>query len=303
MIVRSIKLREREIIIDSITLDFSVKNGLTICVVQIDYSLSKTFPYSLINKEEVKNKIIKALTVAEEEHVDIICFPELSIDKNFINELNTFDKMIIIGGTFYDENCFNVCPVIYKGIVYPIEKINPSPHYERDLSEWEKMKCGSKITVFESKDKTYKFVILICIDYLLESYEFRRREDKINLIFTPSLNPAKRKFQMTANQLCYVFHIDTVLANILENNHKYRGTCFFCFEHNLYLNGLSGYKKNDEFEFKIFEASGENLLILKLFNKSVEISTTPDSTPRIQILKRYLFLNDEWKDVNLKAFD
>ena len=303
MLVRSIKLKEVEIQIDSVTLDFLPKNGLLIGLVQMDYTLSKKFPFQLKSKEKVKNKIIRALEIAENEEIDIVCFPELSFDKEFFDVVKKYEEMIIIGGSYYDDYNFNVCPLIYNGKIYPVRKINPSPLYERDLVEWEKMNRGSNITIFESKDNKFKFIILICIDYLLESYEFRRREDKVNLIFTPSLNPARRKFQMTANQLCYVFHIDSVIANMVEKENKYGGSCFFCFEHNHFLEGLSGYKGNDEFEYKIFEASGENLLLLKLINKSVEISTTPDSTPRIQILKRFVFKDDEWVESILKSFE
>lgn len=302
MLVRSIKLKEVEILVDSVTLDFLPKDGLLIGIAQIDYNLSQDFPFHLINKNNVKNRIKKALEIALNEGIDIICFPELSFDEEFIDIAKTYENIIIIGGTYYDDDKFNVCPLIYNGEIYPIRKINPSPLYERDLVEWEKMSRGSNITIFESKDHRFKFVILICIDYLLESYEFRRRENKVNLIFTPSLNPARKKFQMTANQLCYVFHIDSVIANIVEKEDKYGGSCFFCFEHNHFLGGLRGYKENDEFDYKIFEAIGENLLLLKLENRSVEISTTPDSTPRVQILKRFVFEEDEWIDSNLESF-
>ena len=103
MIVRSIQEKPRDIEIDFVTLDFNQKTKFNICIVQIDYSIKKEFPYPLTNKENVKKKIIRALEIAKKKEIDIICFPELSFDEEFLHDVKQFEDMLIIGGSFYDE--------------------------------------------------------------------------------------------------------------------------------------------------------------------------------------------------------
>ncbi|MEW6680716.1 MAG: tetratricopeptide repeat protein, partial [bacterium] len=63
---------EKAVEIKTIPIPNFGKNRLRVCVVQLDYSLTGTFPYQLENKEAVKEKILKALGVAKKKAVDII---------------------------------------------------------------------------------------------------------------------------------------------------------------------------------------------------------------------------------------
>lgn len=303
MIVRSIQQKPLEKIeIDYILLDINEKEQFNICIVQIDYSNKKEFPYNLENKELVKRKILKALKIANKYEIDIICFPELSFDKEFLNEIKNFEDILIIGGSYYDEYRYNTCPIIYKGNVYSIQKINPNPHFETEVIIGEKMNPGSKITIFHTKNNKFRFVVLICLDYLNEFHRFHKGENKVNIIFSPCFNPEMRKFLQFGNALCNSFHVDSGFSNIIEQENKYGGSCFLCFEHINVLSSLKGCKRDDEFEYKIFEAKGENLLLFKLHLKKVELSTPPDSTPRIQLIARYIFKRKKWKNGSIKVF-
>ena len=290
---------QKEVVkISYIDIDNFKDKALTICLVQLDYEITNDFiPFYLKNKAEVKKKIIKALEFAENNNVDIICFPELSFDEEFINEVKKFDKMIIIAGSYYNEDNFNICPVIINGDIIPVCKIHPSPHFETEVIKGRKMNCGSEIIIFRTKDKTFSFIILICIDFLNEFFHFCLDDKKVNFIFVPSLNPEVTLFQKAADLICHAYHVDSGLANLVEKKDKYGGSCFVCFENKKILQSLikSGYKPDDSIDFKIIEANLEELLILKINPKQLEHPSTPKSMPRIQIIGKHKYNGANWE--------
>ena len=93
------------------------KEWIRVCLVQLDFSLDSTRPpeefgYILKKKEWIKKKVCKALEIAKENKVDIICFPELSIPEEWIEEAKKqYQNMIIVFGTHY-KNGFNTCPIL-----------------------------------------------------------------------------------------------------------------------------------------------------------------------------------------------
>ena len=106
---------EEEIEIKSITIESFKNNYLRIGLVQIDYEMTEEILPRLKNKEFIKIKILKALKLAQEIQVDIICFPELCFSESFIGDVKPYEQMIIIGGSYYDNNNFNVCPIFIQG--------------------------------------------------------------------------------------------------------------------------------------------------------------------------------------------
>lgn len=62
-----------------------------VALVQIDFQLSfnkppNEFGYELLKKEQVKSKVFKALEAASRNKANIICFPELSVDEEWLDE-------------------------------------------------------------------------------------------------------------------------------------------------------------------------------------------------------------------------
>ncbi|KKL95489.1 hypothetical protein LCGC14_1854080 [marine sediment metagenome] len=57
--------------------------------------MTETFPYCLKNKDEVRIKIEQALELAKKYKVDIICFPELSFEKEFIKVVEKINLILI----------------------------------------------------------------------------------------------------------------------------------------------------------------------------------------------------------------
>lgn len=229
-----------------------------------------------------------------------ICFPELCFNESFKNEVKPYEQMIIIGGSYYDDNNFNVCPIFIRGNQYIIQKINPASPNESEIFEGEGMKCGKDITIFQTDDKKFRFIVLICKDFLNEGIKFITGKKKVDFIFVPSYNRAKNKFQQLADTFCNIYKVDSGISNISEkliaNKSYFGGSSFFCFEHKDVINVIkSKYKmRDDPREFKILEAKGESMLIMDLFLKKVELSKAPESTPRIKIIGIYRYNQNIW---------
>ena len=280
---------------------FSNKNFLRLCLVQLDYTLTKKFPYELDDKNATKIKIFKALEIANRENVDIVSFPELSGSREFIPDAKNYKDMIIILGSYY-YNDFNICPVIISGEEYLVYKLHPSPYHEQELIAGRYMKPGNDIKIFTSSDNRFRFVVLICIDYIEEHKRFvplSKDENNINLIINPSLNPDIHEFQNLASSNSKFYHIDWMATNIKKHDGKdYGGTCFIGVENKTAIDILikEGCRQKDSISYKLCEANGEMLLILDIFFTNVETPTRVRATPRIKILSGYEFKDDMWQE-------
>jgi len=283
-----------------ITIPDFAKDRLRVCIVQLDFSLTKKFPFQLENKEVVKEKILKALEVAQENKVDIICFPELSFAQDFVNEIKekNYNNIIIIGGSYYQDN-FNICPVIINGEVYPVYKICPS-YLERDVEPGKGMKSGNDIKIFRTNDNKFKFVVLVCLDYSDSSgnkyllYQRQRDGEGINFIFIPSHNEDIDGFQKTADTDCVNYKVDLIQTNVKE----YGGTCIIGVEDKDFIEMRlinDGYRKKDGIKYKLCEAEGEMMIIADLSLKGIEIPKSAYSKPRIQIIGRYIYKETDWE--------
>lgn len=266
-------------------------DSINVCLVQLDFGITKKFPYQLEQKEEVREKIVKALQVANQEGINIICFPELSFAQEFIDEAKQYKDMIIIGGSYYHED-FNICPVIINGKEYPVYKIHPAPYFEGEIEPGKGMKPGKDIKIFETENKKFRFGVLICIDYLCESHHYK--DKGVNFIFIPSFNPHTERFQKFADSYCTNNHVDLMLTNVKE----YGGTCIIGVEHEAFIQRLinEGYRENDNIEYKLYESRGEMMIMAKLSLRGVEVPTSSGAKPRIQIIGRYIYKNGCWEN-------
>jgi tetratricopeptide (TPR) repeat protein/predicted amidohydrolase len=284
--------------------DISIKNiekdFIRVCLVQLDFRLTEKFPYQLEHKEEVRKKILKALEIAHSNDVNILCFPELSFSKEIVDEAKKYGDMIIIGGSYYADN-FNICPIIIKGEENRVYKLNPSPSFECEISSGKGMRSGDVINIFGTEDGKFRFVVLICIDYLMEGHRLFQYESKgvkgINVIFNPSFNQDTKRFQKTADVDCLNHKVDVIQINAK----KFGGTCIIGVEHKKVIERLinEGYRINDTIDYKLCEAKEEMMLIadLSLKTKRVEVPQVVDAKPRIKIIERYIYENtkNEWR--------
>jgi hypothetical protein len=118
---------KKEPIIKEIFIANTEKEWVKFCLVQLNFSVEAQpspmeFGFALNESDKIKNKIFKALEAAKENEVDVICFPELSFAKEWVDEIKSqYKEMIIIGGSYYAEG-YNVCPIIIEGQLYLYRK-------------------------------------------------------------------------------------------------------------------------------------------------------------------------------------
>jgi len=294
------KIVKKEVKVDFISLNAkSKKKGLRICLVQFKFDLSKTFPYKLKNNIVVKNKIIKGIKIAKENQVDIICFPELSFDEEFIKDLKEYRDIIIICGTFYNDDNYNTCILIYNDDEYLIKKMHPSPYSEGEVATGKGMKKGNEIKIFHINDGDLKFTVLICMDFYYESwrlfdYEFDGSKG-VDYIFVPSYNDDKERFQKHADAYCYNNPVDVIKVSNTECI-----SCIFGPAHKSLLERLKNdkFRGDDQFKYKLCEASGEMIIIADLNKTPTHVPTPLGTTPRIKIIRRFVYNIDDWKEID-----
>lgn len=183
--------------ITSVTLSENKRTVVKVAAIQLDFKLStKSFPFQIINKTELKAKVLKALEQASKRNVDIVCLPELCVCEEWLPLIQAVSKdMVVIAGSYYDAKRHNVCRLVIdsKVIDYSQMKINPSS-LEKGTSYKSLMTSGDKLYIF--KTKVGILSILICRDFLNYCHFLR---DFVDIIFVPSYNREINFFQETAH--------------------------------------------------------------------------------------------------------
>ncbi|MGA9049225.1 MAG: tetratricopeptide repeat protein [Dehalococcoidia bacterium] len=262
------------------------KKWISLCLVQLNFSLDyrkprEQFGYFLMEKEKVKNKVFKALEIAKQNEVDVICFPELSFDKEWVKEIESaYKDMIIIGGSYYDKG-YNVCPIIIDGAFVdpPYKKHKPSP-IENPESTGYGMKSGNILYIFQTK--CGRFSILTCMDYADQSYRICRYEEHgakgVDFIINPCYDQNIFRFQNHCNSDCEDYGIDVIQVNRAPEDNKYGGTCIIGKEHETILERLKGdaFKPSDGVKYKLVQLDAEMIIIAKL---NIEMKAPPVTIP------------------------
>jgi hypothetical protein len=159
-----------------------------IAAIQLNFELSvDRFPPEIVDKETVRRKIGSALSVAKEYKADIVCFPELCICDEWLPEIKSQSAdMIVIAGSYYDEERHNTCQILYNSTtandIDPQIKIKPS-EFESPQETGTGMVSGDKIYIYESN--VGFFSVLICRDF---GNYIKNLADDIDIIFVPSYN-------------------------------------------------------------------------------------------------------------------
>ncbi len=278
------------------------------CLVQLDFSLailppSRVFGYVLPEDEKqlVKKKIFSALKIARSENANIVCLPELSFAPEWIDQVKTECKdMIVICGSYYKDR-FNTCPILISGTEYHIRKINPSPDIEEEIEPGRGMKRGNEILIFQTRFG--KFTTLICLDYMKEVHHIIYNQDKeksnIDFIINPSCNRDVINYQERANQDCQVENFPYIIqVNVLvKSGKKCGGTCIIGMEHDSAISRYEseGYRPtNDAIRYKLLQAEGETIIIadLDIAKKAVPV---PPTGLKMKNVNCYIFRNELWQ--------
>ena len=265
----TVRRREPEIVYKHIA--DTEKEWVNFCLVQLDFSIIakpfyEEFGYILRDDErgKVKNKVFEALNVARKNGVDLICFPELSFLKEWVEEIrisNDYRNMIIIGGSYYDAG-YNVCPIIINGRCVLYKKCYPSPLENPELTG-RGMKSGNILYIFQTK--CGMFSVLTCIDYIYQSYRICK-DYNVNFIINPCYNPNTSRFQQRCNSDCLDHGIDVIQVNKANEGEKYGKSCIIGREHRVFLEKLKndGFKPQDDIKYKLFQLNGEMMAVVEL---------------------------------------
>ncbi len=217
--------------------------NIRIAVVQLNFSLSTdTFPPELMEKENIRGKVVNAIRIAKNNGVQILCLPELCICKDWLPEIKTEGSgMILIPGSFYDKENHNLCPVICGSDTDtpPQLKFYPSAFEDSKITGTRMVREKKLIYIYETESGS--FSVLICRDFG-NFIPFLR--GKVDIVFVPSYNSANERFHKDADN-----HIVNSPSYILiSNTALYGGTAIFGQLNKGYFPVLiqKKYKKKDD---------------------------------------------------------
>lgn len=239
-------------------------DSVRIATTQLDFELlTKSFPpnFHESNREHIKEKIISILELAVSNKVNIVCLPELCMDREWVDSIkNSYSNMIIIAGSYYN-NYQNISEVLVNTDkpLEPQKKILPSYFEEPDLGNG--MIPGEKVVnIYETEFG--KFAILICRDFLKWGGDLG---DDIDIILVPSYNEGVPRFHKKADMCIY----NSPHYIIISNTALYGGSSIFGQLNNQYFDKLAvmGCKDENDESFKLCELKvREEGLIFADFN-------------------------------------
>jgi radical SAM superfamily enzyme YgiQ (UPF0313 family) len=279
------------------------KDWVKVCLVQLDFSVRHApppgeFACILEQEDEVERKVFSALEIAEQEKVNIICFPELSFAEEWVDRAKgQYRGMVIIGGSYY-KNEFNTCPIIVEGDDYHIQKANPSPNLEKQIGG-RGMKVGRESLVFQTRYG--QFVVLVCRDYqrliptILDDSDEKIRD--VDFVVVPQYNKSVSSFQKQADLDCqrepfpYILQVNAAKVQ----NKEIGGTCIIGTEHRDALERykIEGYRPRDDIEYKLIEPRGEMMIIVELDIRRKGVPT-PASGSKMNPIGCHIYKNREW---------
>lgn len=233
---------------------------------------NKGFPPQIIDKNQSKSKVQKALKIACDKEADIVCLPELCICEDWIPEIkNACQNIAVIARSYYDTEKHNVCKTLLDSgsDIPPQIKITPSPFEEKGIIS-QKMVPGDRLHIYETK--VGKFAVLICRDFINWRLHLRGMTD---IIFVPSYNKEIIRFHEDANN-----HVtNSPVYIVISNTSLYGGTSVFGRIRKELNSELvdAGYKTKEDGLYKLCELKeGEEGLIIADFNlvhKSIQVPT------------------------------
>ena len=276
-------------------------NKVRIAMVQLDYTLiPRTQPFGYLlqkdSKENIKSKILSALRIANNEKVNIICFPELCLKEDWISDIiNLYEDIFIIGGSYYDNNRYNVCPIIYKGTIRYIKKINPSPPFERIGGSY-----GMKSGEIEPKIFQTRYgKILVCICYDFDEW-YMKKIDKFydsDFIINPRYDYNKEhRFQNKIDPIILDYRLSNyyifINAKYIEFDGKKGGggSSILCLENDTRISTFKKYglRPYDSIKSKLCELKNEMICI-------ADFDITKRGQGRVDIINLYQYSDNNKK--------
>ncbi|MFW9962761.1 MAG: tetratricopeptide repeat protein [Candidatus Sifarchaeia archaeon] len=195
-----------------------------------EYFFEKTSGiFSLQEKkvEQVRNRAIELVDEAAKNNVNILLFPELSIDlghqslQKTLSDLAAQHKMYIIPGSYHDtKNLKNISTVFSpEGILWEQEKHTPAiVHFKGNRIE-EGIEVGERPHQVVVSDTEYgRIAIVICRDFLdLDlRVELKNSEQPIDIILNPAFTPVTADFKAAHFDARRSIYAYCFFANVAE---------------------------------------------------------------------------------------
>ncbi|WOF16027.1 hypothetical protein F1737_04565 [Methanoplanus sp. FWC-SCC4] len=280
------------------------KNIVRFALVQLDYSVSlnpqsEPFGYFLENEKVIKDKVFSALSIAKENQINVICFPELSFNKEWIDEMiSDYNEMIIIGGSYY-ENAQNLCPIIIEGelIEPPYAKCQPSTS-EKSPKKDRKMIPGKILYVFQTRFGN--FSVLNCIDYSKYSrHVINNSKYSVDFIINPCYDKSIKRFEENSNLDCKDSDVTIIRVNrsYLDESSKYGRSSIICKEHDSVLENFQneGFRGDKDVKYLILKFDDERIMITDIdVEKAPSVDLTTGYEQRVSIINQYQYIEGNW---------
>ena len=158
------------------------------------------------------------------------------------------------------------------------------------------MVSGDYPVIFGEFNGDFRFSVLVCMDFYSERNNIYSKEFKdvlgVDLVFIPSINDDPKRFQKAVDSDCENFLTDFIKVCHADE------TCFVFGRFHKDLKKVlirDKLRRNDRYDYKIFEATGENLVIFDLSRDKVHIPTPIKSIPRFKEIKKLKYEEGEWK--------
>lgn len=177
--------------------------------------------------ELVRNRVIEFVDEAAKNNVNILLFPELSVDLRYeslqktLSDLATQHKMYIIPGSYHNiKNLKNISTVYSpEGILWEQEKHTPAIiHYKGNRIE-EGIEVGTRPHLIVVSDTEYgRIAIVICRDFLdLDlRVELKNSEQPIDIILNPAFTPVTADFRAAHFDARRSIYAYSFFANVAE---------------------------------------------------------------------------------------
>ena len=137
------------------------------------------------------------VSIAVRQKVDLLVFPELTVPKEFVEELYDVaneNDMIIIAGTHYkrvEGGYTSLCPIVLPNHIYETQKITPAPSEKSAFKEG--TISGNEIFCFRGS-KIGDFAVLICLDYTNTQLKDLLDKDELDFLIVSACNPKSKGF-------------------------------------------------------------------------------------------------------------
>jgi hypothetical protein len=278
------------------------RSTVRFCLVQLDFSLKiSTGDFGFVPEKEelLRRKIFSAVKISQENDVDIICFPELSFKKGWVEELIPQSKnMVIICGSYYEES-YNVCPVIIQCHTAPLpyKKHNPSSA-ELGVVVDKGMKPGMIVYIYKTDFGT--FSTLTCIDYAKLSHQIMAESGgDLDFIINPCYDENIKRFQAQCNSDCENHDLTIIQINRADGSDgKYGKSCIISKEHKTIIDSFTSahFRDSDDVKYLLAKLRNEEMIIadLNLDTKAPPVDLPVTYPGRLKIVRCYDYNHSNW---------